>query len=114
MFDRRIAYGGLTIGVPATYLNHTIYGSGLNINDEYADYRYGSPAGLQVCNYRTAFQNRYGSTIHSTRYAPLHSGCSCVAFSQSITGPLTVKTGVQCARYVAGTFRGEQCHNVFA
>lgn len=109
------SWNGLTIPVPATYLQHTINGSGLRIDSEYADYLYGSPFGLKVCNYRTSFQNRYGDTIYSTRWAPLHTGCSYVTFSQSIRGPFTVKTGVQCARYyVNGTFRGEQCHSVFA
>lgn len=105
---------GFNITVPATHLLHKLNGSGLSITGESATYSYGNITNVQVCNYQTQFQNRYGSTIYSTRKASLHEGCSYVAFSQSIPGTFTVKTGVQCARFfVNGIYRGEQCHQVF-
>jgi len=105
---------GFNISVPAVNMFHTLNGSGLTVTGESVGYLYGNIANVQVCNYQTQFQNRYGSTIYSTRKSALHAGCSYAAFNQSIPGTFSVKTGVQCARYyVNGTYRGEQCHQVF-
>jgi hypothetical protein len=106
-------WGGVPIGLPGFVLQHVLTGSGLTVQQETANYTFGVKA--QFCNYQTAFQNRKGSTIYSTRWSSYHSGCSYLAaVGQNIQGPFAVKNGSQCARlYVNGTFKGEQCHNVF-
>lgn len=108
-------YGGVAIGVPGFVMQHGIISgsTGLQISQEYANYSFGVK--VQLCNFQTAFQNRSGSTIYSTRWAPKHEGC-IVGFStgQSVNGPFNVKNGAECARlYVNGAFKGEQCHSVY-
>lgn len=104
--------GGFTVKVPTLQLTHYLSGKGLRINRESASYQ---TSGLtRVCNYRTAFQNRFGSRIYSTRWAPLHRGCSWEYAQQNLNTSFTVQGGLQCARlYENGRYRGEQCHNVF-
>ncbi|MCL1800261.1 MAG: hypothetical protein FWG25_02695 [Promicromonosporaceae bacterium] len=108
-------FNGLSIKVPAFVLTHKIVGSGLTVTSETASWT--GVTNFQLCNYRVDFQNRYGSTIYSTHTTGLHTGCTTFG-SGSMSAqnvPYTLKTGAQCARlYVNGTFRGEQCHNVFA
>lgn len=107
-------FKGVTITVPSATLTHAINGSGLTINKEVAAYAAGGAIAAQICNWQIVFQNRYGSTIYSTRSTAVQEGCSYVTFSAYAQGPFTVKTGLQCARlYVNGNYRGEQCHNVF-
>lgn len=107
------SWNGLQIPVPSGYILHVLKGSGLTVNVDAAQYE-PNILGIQICNYRFAFQNRYGKTIYATRWAPLHAGCTYGYFSQGVVGPFTVRTGVDCARlYVNGIYRGEQCHNVY-
>lgn len=108
-------YKGLIIGVPALEMRHVINGSGLTISSEYATYQPTVLQGLQLCNYQTHFQNRNGNTIYSTYKSTYHEGCEWFTISRQ-DSPVSqiVKTGQQCARlYVAGTFRGEQCHYTY-
>jgi hypothetical protein len=106
-------WGGVPIGIPGFLLQHTLSGSGLTVDQDTANYTFGVQ--VQLCNYQTAFQNRKGSTIYSTRWSAYHAGCSYgAALMQNVKGPFQVKNGQQCARlYVNGNFKGEQCHSVY-
>lgn len=109
------SWKGLTIPVPGSYIYHRIEGSGLRVTEEEGSWiALSAGSGWQQCNVRFDYQNRSGSTIYSTVSNGQHNGCS---FAQTIDirrPDRTVKTGLLCARlFVSGTFRGEQCHNVF-
>lgn len=104
--------GGFTvkdIRIPSMMLDHVINGSGLTINSEVAE-----AEGLNLCNYRIDFQNRYGNTIYRTDVGNTYWGCKLLT-----TGPIysrfkSVNRGVQCARvFVNGQYAGEQCHNIY-
>lgn len=102
-------FRGNSYKVSTSELKHGINGNGLKINSEYAEYR----APSTVCNWRVDYQNRYGGTIYSTRKGGVHSGCDFGAMYDVGPKNFSVKKGSQCARlYVAGSYRGEQCHNV--
>ena len=101
---------GVTFSVPTTALSHSIKGSGTHIDSEFAVY---SALISTVCNWRVDYQNRYGSTIYSTRTNGTHWGCQVWDSKDKEIKNFNVKHGAQCARlFVNGVFRGEQCHNV--
>ncbi|ADG73005.1 hypothetical protein Cfla_0085 [Cellulomonas flavigena DSM 20109] len=115
-------FHGLMLGIPTGIIGHQVYGSGLTVTSESANWGptlTGTPA--QICNYQWQFQNRYGSRHYSTLIQPLQEGCwTTLGFKGNFDARYTashkrtMKTGLLCARlYVNGTFRGEQCHNVY-
>lgn len=116
-------WNGLTIPLPSGYLFHSVSASGLTINSESVTYSpspsvIGAIWGSNVCNARLDFQNRMGTgadaIIYTTWTGALLTGCRTLGISRSKSTTVKVKTGLQCARlFVAGSFRGEQCHNVF-
>lgn len=107
----QVTIQGQKITVPGFWMEHVIQGKGYSVTKEWAQY---APVSyLTLCNYQTAFQNRSGSTIYATRWSAYHSGCSTGIFVQNAPGSFQVREGQECARlYVAGVFRGEQCHYV--
>lgn len=107
---------GVTFSVPKGLLSHTIVTSGLTIKSEGSVYTPGSLLGIQICNYRIDYQNRWNSTIYSTVSTGLHDRCIVgLPIIDNYNTTRTVKTGSLCARlFVNGTFRGEQCHSVHA
>lgn len=109
------SWQGLSIPVPGSYIYHRVAGSGLTVTEEEGTWMPMAATSFQMCNTQFQFQNRNGSTIYSTVKMSVESGCSVGYRSQTYTPDRTVKTGLLCARlFVNGTFRGEQCHNVYA
>lgn len=106
---------GLTITVPGGTIYHSISGSGLTVTKETANFVFKLPKYVQLCNTQWQFQNRHGSTIYSTYTSPLRTGCTYGYIpDHTYSTKRNVKTGQLCARmFVAGTYRGEQCHNVY-
>lgn len=108
-------WNGISIPVLTTPLIHMIRGDGLTVDSANITY-YMGPA-YRVCNHQIVWVNRYGNTVYSSRSTPLRSTCSWGGFNESMPNktPWQVRSGVVCAQlYVAGDFRGEQCHNVTA
>lgn len=107
---------GVTIKIPNGFIAHNLTGTGLKMTNQSANWEFalaGVPA--QMCNYQWQFQNRFGSTIYSTVKSQVFTGCVYWGIPKwTYATDRTIRTGSMCARlFVAGTYRGEQCHNVY-
>ena len=109
------SWGGINWSIPTGRIYHEVKGSGLTVTNELANWIALSPTSAQICNWRWNLQNRYGTTIHSTVVGSLQTGCKIGSVPTFEYVPdRTMKTGLLCARlFVNGSYRGEQCHNVF-
>lgn len=107
------SWGGLTIPIPGGLIEHGIYGQGLRITRETA--AFGPLAGnWQICNHQWQLQNRNGNTIYSTIRLPVQTGCRAGFTTVDYRTVRTVRYGQVCARlYVAGYYKGQQCHHVY-
>lgn len=103
-------YKGNNFKVTTGELQHRIIGSRNHIENEGVQYRVPST----VCNWRVDYQNRNGAQIHRTFVGKTHTGCGFGAVADNGPHNVYVKSGSQqCARlYIAGKFRGEQCHHI--
>ncbi|RYM94479.1 hypothetical protein [Bifidobacterium animalis] len=102
-------FGGVSFTVPNARLFHQIMGSGTHVDQEYSYFA----ALPKVCNWRIDYQNRYGSTIYSTRSRGTNWTCATFEVKDEGFSNFDLKPGLQCARvYVSGVYRGEQCHNI--
>jgi hypothetical protein len=100
---------GIPVPIPAGTFEHQVYGSGLTVTEEWAEFE-------------TAFNNvqqwqidfRYfdnGGTLYKSSNGSLHSGGAHVG-SRTVH-PGTLKAGRACARLrVAGTTVATQCHYI--
>lgn len=102
-------FGGVSFTVPNARLFHQIMGNGTHVDQEYSYFA----ALPKVCNWRIDYQNRYGSTIYSTRSRGTNWTCATFEVKDEGFSNFNLKPGLQCARvYVSGVYRGEQCHNI--
>lgn len=107
------SWRGLTFPIPGGLIEHGVYGHGLRITRETA--AFGPAVGnWQICNHQWQLQNRNGNTIYSTVRLPVREGCRAGFTTVDHRTHRTVRTGQVCAPlYVAGYFKGQQCHHVY-
>jgi hypothetical protein len=101
--------------VPAGFMCHQIYGSGLNVTSQKASWQ-PTPSGLTMCNTRIDFvyYDQYGTQFYRF-YGTLHSGCNNISGTQTRGAGKLANGGSACAVLVSsGSEIARQCHHTFA
>lgn len=110
----KYTWNGISIPVPGLQWHYHLTGSGLNVTNQHSRWVPTLINNVRLCNWKVQYQNRTGSTIHSTFTTGTHTGCTWGTGTDTLTNDYRVKTGIQCARlFVQGYFRGEHCHAVY-